>query len=288
MGGFRSVVIALVVMGLLAAAAPAAAAEPGEIGGQPSNPFVGLTTFKRAPKFFPRPESKPIVIGAGPSFIGRIELIAQDTTIGLCTIVYQVKRGSYGGECPVSRPFDSLLRAGTRTWNPFGKRPRTFGEITAIAAAEVTSVVTALDNGRRHYVRAIPATPDASILQRLHVGDPFSFFHTVYRGCLAPDKTISIAYDAAGTELGRFRGKGGGKRLTACSRARHGRGTGASGNTSGDSSFFLFGFVPPQRATAGALRAGPSPRVATFGPGPRRATVRWRRGRGPPELLPSR
>ncbi len=97
---------AVVSIALLAfAASPAAAQAPGEVGGPPSYDVVGLgKPLKSFPKL-PRARGKPIVIGTGTTSYGRLEVIGQASTKGVCVFIDYLDDGhSGGGRSPATAP----------------------------------------------------------------------------------------------------------------------------------------------------------------------------------------
>ncbi len=79
--------------------------------------------------------------------------------------------------------------------------------VTGSARQDVASVVTAVESrGKRKTVGTVVAAPDAALSERLGATNPIVVFHTAFRACVPPHKTVSMAYDSSGAELGRARG----------------------------------------------------------------------------------
>jgi hypothetical protein len=79
--------------------------------------------------------------------------------------------------------------------------------VTGSARSDVAAVTVASENdGKRKSAAAVVARPDQSILEHLRRAEPLVVFHSVFRGCVPPHKTVATALDASGAELGRERG----------------------------------------------------------------------------------
>jgi hypothetical protein len=209
---------------LALAAAPASAAERGEVGGPPT---FDAGFLSGGVKWGPRARSKPIVIGVGQSVRGRVEIIGQSSTWGLCIEVWHLDAGSGVGSCPHDTP-DDAISMNSFSWSG-GKK--TWGGASGMASPEVASILTFVEkNEKRKTIVPVIARPDAAILERLDRTEPFVFFQSTYPGCVGSHKLISVGYDAAGAELGRVRGSGLPKRFrdNPCRNLWRGKGSGGS------------------------------------------------------------
>lgn len=215
MRGLGSGIAAVALVCALAAPGVATGAERGEVGGPPSDTTASLPKGKKKAKRFGLPvaRSEAIVIGVGESVAGGVELVAQDSSAGICLSTQYQNEGFVVGSC-----------MGSAT--PRGAIEGTAWTIDRISGAGYSSVTGLVTPGASVYVAfegkrgrrlqpATVATPDASILARLHT-TPFSYFHAAASGCTPSHKTIAIASDASGTELGRERGQRFPKKFASC------------------------------------------------------------------------
>jgi hypothetical protein len=189
-----ALVCALAVPGLASAAA-----KRGQVGGPPSKKGVGLKSSPR--KSGPQPRGKPLVIATGITERGPAEIIGQASTYGVCTFVYFLGKGLGSGSCgSVGGKFEETIETNSWTWSGG------FGDVEGTTTAAVASVTVNLESGgQRRTVPAILAVPSAPLLKRLRA-NPFGFFYTTYRGCFPPHKTVAIAHDSTGAEIGKSRG----------------------------------------------------------------------------------
>ena len=259
----------------LALPATAVAAEPGEIGGPPTEDFSDLrkSPFK-GEKGFPKAKSDAIVIGVGTTGQGRVEISAQDSNYGLCVNVDYLDAGHGSGSCPEAAPENRPISLESFSLSYSGGKARS-GDIAGPTQGHVVALTMLTEhNHKRKLIPAVFAHPDAAILARLHQ-QPFGFFVVPFRGCVPPYKTVSIPYDANGAELGRIRGPSKKHFGNPCRPdRRHGGG---------------IGFAPIHSSGAGVSRsAGPSLLYATPGTARTRATYRWRSGPGRAALPPPR
>jgi hypothetical protein len=204
---------------LVLAAAPASAAEVGEVGGPPSDTSSALPKGKVKAKRFglPRALSPPIVIGVADTIGGRVELVAQNSTKGVCLSSLVIDHFTVIGACTRSRPQPGDVQPIAWAIQQFPRR--VYGSVTGLVPPGTPALSVALESrGKRRYVPPAIATPDASILARLGVSEPFSYFHADYSGCLPPHKTITLAYDIAGLVSGSARGPRFPRRFLSCER----------------------------------------------------------------------
>jgi hypothetical protein len=204
---------------LVLTAASASAAEVGEVGGMPSDTSSALPKGKAKAKRFgvPRATSPPIVIGVADTTAGRVELVAQNSTKGLCLSSLAIDDFTVIGACRTSRPQPGAIEPIAWAISRFPRRVHS--SVTGLVAPGVASMTVALESrGKRRHVLPAIATPDATILARLGVSEPFSYFHADYRGCIPPHKTITFAYDSAGLVTGSDRGRRFPRGFLSCER----------------------------------------------------------------------
>jgi hypothetical protein len=186
--------------------ATARAQETGEIGGPPT--LGGHLPFPPPHKktFFPKATSEPIVIGAGPGPLGRVEIVGQGSKGGLCIFIDHPKQGSGSGGCGrVAVP--NVIAPDTFTWETRQHRSKSLSELSGFMHPTVASVTAVAHRRKGHKrtrkaVSAIVAVPSPELLSRLHQATPFGFFLAGFRGCLADAKMRFHAFDAAGLLLG--------------------------------------------------------------------------------------
>jgi hypothetical protein len=197
-----------IVAALTLAAIPANAfaQATGEVGGPPT---MGGLPFPPPKKktFGPKARSEPVVIGAGFNTFGKVEIVGQDSAIGLCVFIDHPKRGTSEGSCgPVSLP--KLIEANFFSWESRKRRSRSMTELSGFTQANVAAVGTVahFHKARKRVAKRQPgivAVPGPDVLARLHQATPFGYFVADYRGCLSAAKVRLNAFDAAGLLLGR-------------------------------------------------------------------------------------
>lgn len=182
--------------GLLAGVALAQSGEPGTVGGPPTNP-----EFHEDPK----PRSEVLVIGAGRTPVGRVEVVAFDSKHGLCINV-EFLGGSGHRSCgsarnPEGRPIAISGWGGSRT----GRRRTTY--IEGAVAPEVVSVAVRARHrsGGVRTPEPVLSRVDAAMASRLNQDKPFGHFVAAMRGCIEIHRFRVVAFDSASNRMGRDR-----------------------------------------------------------------------------------
>ena len=263
----REIALWAVALALACFPAAAGAQTTGEVGGPPTEQHLPFPPPHKK-TFFPKATSEPIVIGAGFTAFGKVEIVGQDTKDGLCIFVDYIKRGSGLGSCgPISLP--KVIGATSILWDSQRRRSRSLTELSGFMQPTVARV-TAVTHPRkdrkrlRKEVPGIIAVPGPDLLARLHQATPFGFFLTDFRGCITDVKVRVNAFDPAGLRLGRsITDLGFPKRFKEFDPCKPGWST--------------VGFVSASSARSASVasaRPGPIRTVATPGSGSRFATVR--------------
>lgn len=179
----------------LIAAADATAQAP--IGGPPSNDFPRCNRFTR-------PCGDPIVVGAGTTRFGVVEIVAYTSALGLCVDVDVVDQGG-AGSCPEEPPTHTIEAFGVS--GSFGGRSGSYTQIDGTVTSEVTSVRARYRrNGKRHQASAIVGRIEGELQTRLEQPRPYGLFVATVPGCVSAHRFRLAAMAADGTVLARVRG----------------------------------------------------------------------------------
>jgi hypothetical protein len=195
----REIAGGLVLLAVAAFPASAGAQGRGEIGGPPS---LGSPLEKRE-----GPTSEAIVVGTGLGPQGRVEIVAQNSKLGLCIFIDHPDQGNSGGSCG-ARVIPSTIGVMEETFTGAKRRGNAVSAYSGFMQPAASSVIgTAAQRKnrskrvRRKTVAGIAAAPGPEILSRLHQSQPFGFFTVEFRGCLIHAKVRVTALDASGLFL---------------------------------------------------------------------------------------
>jgi hypothetical protein len=197
--GIRTTV-ALVAVGIaVGLPASAVAQERGTVGGPPS---LGSPLSKRE-----GPTSEAIVIGAGAGPQGRVEIVAQNSRLGLCVFIDHPDQKSESGNCG-ARVVPSTIGVMEETFIGAKRRAHAVSAYSGFMQSTAASVVGVAAQRkkrskrvRRKTVSGVAAAPGPEILSRLHESQPFGFFTVEFRGCLTHAKVRVTALDPSGLFL---------------------------------------------------------------------------------------
>lgn len=205
MRAWTKAAIGLTVL-LGAVPAGAGAQATGEIGGPPTMgpPLPFPPPHKKTS--LPKATSEAIVIGVGVGPFGKVEIVGQDSNVGLCIDIDQVARDTSSATCGrVVLPRSIAIQSETFEVDS-KKGRRSLSEVAGFvqpSAASVTAVASRRKRGKRtrKEVSGILAVPSSDVLARLHQM-PFGYFVADFRGCVADAKMRVTAFDPAGVLLG--------------------------------------------------------------------------------------
>lgn len=181
---------------------------PGEVGGPPTMVYTRLTPEQRAAGLEER--TRPVVIGRGqlPDAGWRWQLIAFQTTRGLCIAVDVPAYANVGGGCGSDRPRERravdwqgyLSRLGRRTpamvlgaVDPAAKRVTVAGTEARRARGE--------DRRRVKRTAQIVLVDDPRVLAAIGVARPFAYYVGETAG--SNPSAVVAAFDGSGRLLGR-------------------------------------------------------------------------------------
>lgn len=174
---------------------PVAAAQ-APVGGPPTS------DYPRCDRII-RPCGDPIVIGAGTTAFGPIEVVAYTARLGLCVDV-DMRFGSSGG-CPATRPRSPVDPDGVS--GSFSRHGGGYTQLTGTTRPEVAAVrARYLHRGRWHTAGALIARIEGDLQERLGQPKPFGYFVLTVAGCVEAHRFRVTALAADGTVLQRTRG----------------------------------------------------------------------------------
>jgi hypothetical protein len=184
---------AAIAVGLVALPAAVAFGLP-EPGDPPSQ------HFNRCPKDM-RPCTDPVVVAAGRTFAGPVEIIAFQSRFGLCLEIDE--RGGSGTGCGGDPPRDATV---TPNGLGFSSGPPVQTSVEGFLDPSVSSVrARYFRDGRARKEDAIVAQVDGELLEAVHERRPFGVFFVAVRGCIRPQSFRLVAYDDLGRRLDRAR-----------------------------------------------------------------------------------
>jgi hypothetical protein len=193
-------IVASVTLGIaVALPASAVAQERGTVGGAPS---LGPPLSKRE-----GPTSEAIVIGTGTGPQGRVEIVAQNSKLGLCIFIDHPDQESSSGNCG-TRVVPSTIGVLEETFTGAKRRANAVSAYSGFMQPTASTVVGVAAQRKKRSKRVrrktgagIAAAPGPDILSRLHQSQPFGFFALEFRGCLIHAKVRVTAIDASGLFL---------------------------------------------------------------------------------------
>jgi hypothetical protein len=196
--------VACAAVAALALAPGAFAQEPdaGTVGGPPT--FAEF--YEADPGDGSSPRGEPLVIGTGRTKAGRLELVAYESRrFGLCVDTWLIRFGSGGGACGGDpRPEGAVEIGGGGMMRVGGRR---YSRVEGFILPEVARLeVTGETKQSPRRPRPVVAQVDAELAARIGQPQPFGYFAVAVVGCVEWEDWRAVAFDAAGTRIGRSRG----------------------------------------------------------------------------------
>jgi hypothetical protein len=187
----RKWIAAASALGCLAFATGAGAV--AAVGGPPSDDYERCVGFLR-------PCTDPVVIGVGRHFNGPVEIVAFQSSYGLCIDIDQRRGG--GGSCagsPLPPHGDAIFASG---YGRGGDASQVSGELRPAVARVAVRYRRA---GQMRRSRGLVAQVAGELLEKVGEPRPFGFFEATVRGCVPPQRFRVAAFDSSGVRLGRSR-----------------------------------------------------------------------------------
>jgi hypothetical protein len=166
------------------------------IGGQPALDFPRVPAGSSN-----RALSPALVVGRGPAFNGPVEIVANDSRLGICLWLDHPRQGETSGRCSDANPATGGGPVAVNLWAR--SLTHNYSQWARALSPEVRRV-GAFVGGRR--VSGVVAQVGGRLLRRLHQPRPFGYFSVTVAGCVPEQAFRVVAYDARWRSLGSARG----------------------------------------------------------------------------------
>lgn len=170
----------------------------GEVGGPPTSDFDRCSRELK-------PCGDPVVIGVGRHFNGPVEIVAFQSSLGLCIEVDVLREGA-SGTCPgeIHPPRGKAISAGGFSIS-LSRRSASTQVVGAVTPAVAAVRVRYRRQGRPKRATGLVAHVEGELQQRLEEEAPFAVFEATVRGCVPVERLRLAALDADGAVLGKKR-----------------------------------------------------------------------------------